>query len=211
MRRNTILRVLGATLAEKDPSTQHHVLRTQLYAVGIGRNMRCSGPTLKNLEMAALLHDIGKVYIDQCVLTKPGPLSADETAQMQCHPVTGAQLAARLDLPPMVVAGIRHHHERWDGGGYPDGVKGSEIPFVARVLAVADVYDALSSPRCYRPGLPRDDVRAMMRAELGAQFDADVLRTFFRYLPALEAEVAELELAPPPEFAAQLAAATGQD
>lgn len=205
MGQQTILRVLGETLAQKDPSTQLHVMRTQVYAAGIARNMAsCTRMMIRHIETAALLHDIGKVYIDRDILMKPGSLDAHEIEKMRQHPVTGADLAENLKMPREVVAGIRHHHERWDGGGYPAGRKGMDIPLVARVLAVADFYDAVTSARCYREPMPRKEAIELMRSRSGQHFDPDVLRIFLRYQTALEAEVADFESMPPMVFAAQL-------
>jgi putative nucleotidyltransferase with HDIG domain len=209
--RKTILRILGEALAAKDPTTQAHVLRTRVYAVGIARNMNCSKAALRNVETAALLHDIGKVYIDQRVLTKPERLDEAEIEQMRTHSAVGAELATKLEMHPMICAGIRHHHERWDGRGYPDGIAGTEIPFVARVVAVADVYDALTSPRCYRADLPKERALALMRAGDGKQFDPEVLGVFLRYLSGFEEEVASLDLPQPTDFGVQLEAAAERD
>jgi HD-GYP domain-containing protein (c-di-GMP phosphodiesterase class II) len=185
------LLVLGETLAQKDASTQAHAVRTRIYSAGIARNMNYSAAGRREVEIAAVLHDLGKVYIDGSVLTKPGPLTVNERAALQLHPSFGAELAVRLQLPSTIIGGIRNHHERWDGRGYPDGLRGENIPAIARLIAVADVYDALTSVRCYRSPMLREEAISLLEAESGTHFDPAVLRIFIRYLPALEEEVAE--------------------
>lgn len=207
MVRKTVLRVLGEMLAKKDPTTQLHVMRTQVYAVGIARNMNCSRSTILNIDMAALLHDLGKVFVDDQILNKPEALTEDEKSKMRQHPVTGADIVSNLKLNPLVIEGIRHHHERWDGTGYPDGIRAEAIPFIARVVAVADCYDALVSDRCYRQAMPRLQALKIMREEEGQHFDPAILRIFLRYLPALEEEVADFVPPSPIIFADQLEAA----
>jgi putative nucleotidyltransferase with HDIG domain len=130
------------------------------------------------VRLGALLHDLGKCALPQDLLAKPGPLTASEWALMREHPAQGADLLARLHAPARVVDAVRHHHERWDGRGYPDGLRGEGNRLPARIIALADAYDAMTSDRPYRSALPATAARAIIAAERGAMFDpalADVL------------------------------------
>jgi putative nucleotidyltransferase with HDIG domain len=129
-------------------------------------------------RMGALLHDVGKIKVPLEILNKQGPLDANEFQVMSRHPVYGGELLDGVDFPWDVRPMIRHHHERWDGGGYPDKLRGEQIPFAARILTVADVYDALTTARSYRPGFPHEKAMQIMRSERGTTFDPDLLDLF---------------------------------
>jgi putative nucleotidyltransferase with HDIG domain len=134
-------------------------------------------------RLGALLHDIGKIIVPTEVLNKAGELTEEEWAIMKRHPEAGLELVADIDFPGDVRAIIRNHHERWDGAGYPDGLAGEEIPFAARILCVADVYDALTTARSYRDCLSHARAAEEMRAQKG-QFDPQLLATFLEWAAA---------------------------
>jgi putative nucleotidyltransferase with HDIG domain len=138
-------------------------------------------------RLGALLHDIGKIIVPTEVLNKTSGLSEEEWAIMKRHPEAGLELVSDIDFPGDVRAIIRNHHERWDGTGYPDKLSGEEIPLAARILCVADVYDALTTPRSYRDGLSHARAAEMMRAQKG-QFDPYLLETFLEWAGAMAPE-----------------------
>src|SRR5688500_3190161 len=141
------------------------------------------------LKMSAALHDVGKIHIPNKVLHKPGRLTDEERDQVQEHPVLGSEMVAGIGEQE-VVDTVRHHHERWAGGGYPDGIAGTDIPLFARIIAVADSYDAIRSTRSYRPGAGRDEAVSIIRAESGHQYDPDVVEAFLATLPSRSRVVA---------------------
>jgi len=166
----------------RDRETAGHTLRVTALAVELARAMGMPEDQLVHLRRGALLHDIGKMAIPDEILHKPGPLTADEMAVMRRHPQYAYELLwpirylrPALDIPYC-------HHERWDGSGYPRGLKGEEIPLAARIFAVVDVWDALSSPRPYRPAWPPERVRAYLQEQAGRQFDPEVVAAFLRLL-----------------------------
>jgi ribonuclease P protein subunit RPR2 len=130
------------------------------------------------LEFGFLLHDVGKVAIPDAILYKPGRLSEKERALMAQHPVIGAQIVRGIEFLAQAAQVVRHHHERWDGAGYPDGLAGEDIPLAARVFAVADVLDALTTDRPYRPASPLAQAREMINADSGTHFDPAVIDAF---------------------------------
>jgi putative two-component system response regulator len=137
------------------------------------------------LERAGFLHDVGKVGVPAEVLNKPGALTADERRLMQQHPLIGAQICGHLSTLARVVPVIRHHHERWDGSGYPDGLAGAQIPLLARVFQVVDVFEALLSPRCYKPALPPGEALATLRRETAqGAWDPELVARFVEALRA---------------------------
>ena len=136
-------------------------------------------------RIGALLHDIGKIIVPTEVLNKPGKLTDDEWAIMKRHPEAGLELVADIDFPGDIIAIIRNHHERWDGTGYPDGLAGEAIPLEARVVAVADAFDAMTSVRPYRPSLPVASAMKELEEGKGIQFDAAVVEAFKRAFPEL--------------------------
>ena len=135
---------------------------------------------MKALHAAALLHDIGKLAVPEHILTKPGKLTPEEFERMKVHPLVGAEILERVQFPYEVVPIVRSHHEKWDGSGYPDGLKEEEIPIGARILAAVDCLDALTSDRQYRPALPFSEAMAMIQGEAGKAFDRRVVEVLSR-------------------------------
>ncbi len=179
------VRSLATAIDAKDQYTHAHIQRVQHYALAIAGELKVAGPNLEALRAGALLHDVGKLGVPDNVLLKPGQLTPEEFEKMKTHPVVGAAILEPVKFPYPVGAIVRHHHERWDGKGYPDGLVGEDIPLGARILSVADVYDALTSDRPYRPAWTRGRTLAFLKAEAGRQFDPQVVDVFL----ALDAHV----------------------
>jgi putative two-component system response regulator len=172
---------LAHLMLARDPLTYQHSQRVQHYAAALAWEARLSqNGRLDALEPAALLHDIGKLAIPDCLLSKPGPLTRAEYAQVKQHAVIGADLLTGLSLGGSLALIVRHHHEHWDGGGYPDGLRGEAIPVGARVLAIADAYDALTSDRPYRRALSHACAVGLIRDGLGTIFDPRLADVFVR-------------------------------
>jgi response regulator RpfG family c-di-GMP phosphodiesterase len=162
----------------RDPYTKQHSSRVTDFAVSIGRAMGCSDEQLDLLNFSGHLHDIGKLAIPDSILLKPGPLTKDEFTAIKKHPIIGANIVGRLGLLTGEQKIILHHHERWNGQGYPGGLKGKSIPFLSRILAVADVYDAMASDRAYRKKLADEVVLETIRQGAGVDFDGEVVEAF---------------------------------
>jgi len=185
----------------KDQVTHGHLRRVQVYALGVARELGITdGPALRSLEAAALLHDVGKIGIPEHILNKPGKLTSGEFEEMKRHVTIGADILSAIDFPFPVVPIVRHHHENWDGTGYPDGVRGMDIPIGARILMVVDCFDALTSDRPYRPAMSRDDAFEILRERRGRMYDPDIVDRFIEIQPRLsetlgpEPKVAPAEL-----------------
>jgi len=172
------LRALVKTLEAKDPYTQQHSERVTYYAIQTAIALGCSEEEVETLRFAGYLHDIGKVGVKDTVLLKEGRLNDEEFQEIMRHPVIGEEIVKHLELLPDERAIIRSHHERWDGTGYPDGLKGEEIPFLARVLAVCDAYDAMTSSRPYRNALTHEAAMEELFFYKWRQFDGDVVDAF---------------------------------
>jgi putative nucleotidyltransferase with HDIG domain len=170
------VRVLLARLAEKDPSTEQHTRRVAEWAVRIGEALGLSPGRLRELAIAGLLHDIGKLSTPDAILGKPGALSDEEFAVVRRHPVAGDALLAELGYPARIRRGVRGHHERLDGSGYPDGLAGDALDLETRILAVADVWDALVSPRVYRSAWPPERAMTVLVQGIGTEFDPRCVR-----------------------------------
>src|SRR2546423_14017195 len=183
----------GNSIESKDRYTQGHCERVAFFACVLADSAGFNGRSLFWFRIGALLHDIGKIIVPTEVLNKPGKLTDEEWAIMKRHPEAGLELVSDIDFPGDIHAIIRNHHERWDGTGYPDALKGEQIPFAARILCVADVYDALTTTRSYRPGLTHARAAEIMRASTG-QFDPDLLQTFLEW-----AETADIPGRPTPQ------------
>jgi response regulator RpfG family c-di-GMP phosphodiesterase len=162
----------------RDPYTKQHSSRVTEFAVSIGKAMGCSEEQIDLLTFSGHLHDIGKLAIPDSILLKPGPLTTNEFKAIKKHPVIGANIVGRLGLLTGEQRIILHHHERWNGKGYPGGLKGESIPFLSRILAVADVYDAMASDRAYRKRLADEVVLQTIREGAGVDFDGEVVEIF---------------------------------
>jgi response regulator RpfG family c-di-GMP phosphodiesterase len=174
---------LADALEVKDPYTRGHSLRVGRYAAAVGRALGFDDDTLRQVELGGHLHDLGKIAVREEVLNKAGPLSRDEYAHIMQHPEIGWRLLRPLlEDAPLALAMVRWHHERHDGGGVPDGLAGDAVPLVARVAAVADSFDAMTSHRPYRRGLALDAAVAELRRHAGTQFDPAAVAAFERAL-----------------------------
>ncbi len=180
------IEALALAIDAKDHTTHDHLQRVQLYAVEIGKDLGLSDMELEALTAAAVLHDIGKLAVPESIISKPGKLTRSEFEKMKVHPVVGAEILERVEFPYPVVPIVRSHHEKWDGSGYPYGLRGEEIPIGARILSAVDCLDALASDRQYRRALPLDEAMARVVSEAGTAFDPKVVR-------ALQARYRELE------------------
>ena len=161
----SVLLSLALTIEAKDPYTEGHCDRLSKYSVALGNKLGLSDELLVALRRGGSIHDIGKLAVPERILLKPGPLDAEERRVMEQHTVIGERICAPLRSFRNVLPIIRHHHERWDGSGYPDGLKGEAIPLTARILQITDVYDALTTDRPYRGALPVSEALAIMHAE----------------------------------------------
>jgi putative two-component system response regulator len=178
-------RALASAVEAKDAYTRGHTARVTAYALAIAE--RIGGIDVSSFRLAGDLHDVGKIGVPDAVLNKPERLTEEEFALVRKHPETGARILEPLIDDPLVIGVVRWHHERWDGSGYPDGLAGERIPLPARVLAVADTLDAMTSSRAYRTGLPWEVAVAEIERCAGSQFDPRVVRAFGDILPRLEA------------------------
>jgi diguanylate cyclase (GGDEF)-like protein/putative nucleotidyltransferase with HDIG domain len=183
------VQTLAAAVDAREQTSPGHTRRVQIYSVGLANALRLSDGEVKALESAALLHDIGKLAVPDHILNKPGRLSRPEMDKVKIHAVVGADLLKKVGFPYPVVPTVLHHHERWDGDGYPEGLCGEEIPITARVLAIADAYDSMREPRSYRPALDRDEARRALLAGAGAQFDPRLVDVFLRSVKQFESEI----------------------
>jgi HD-GYP domain-containing protein (c-di-GMP phosphodiesterase class II) len=168
---------ISRALEERD-QTHGHGARVAALAEPVARRLGWDGERIAALRFGAPLHDIGKISIRREVLAKPGPLTADEVAEIRAHPRAGAALVLPLRVARRALPYVLFHHERWDGEGYPSGLRAQSIPVEARVLAVADAFDAMTSPRPYRPALGTDHALAEVGACAGTQFDPRVAELF---------------------------------
>src|SRR6267143_2101831 len=184
------IEALAVAINAKDEVTHEHVLRVQIYAAGVARLLGCDDAAIEALKAGALLHDIGKISVPDYILNKPGKLTAAEFEKMKMHTIVGAQILGRVDFHYPVVPIVRHHHERWDGCGYPDGLQGEDIPLTARILTVVDCFDALREDRQYRRGLTREEAVEFLLKNSGSQYDPRVVGLFITHLPEFEAEIA---------------------
>ena len=177
---------LALAVEAKDPYSAGHSKRVGYYAMKIGEQMGLNEEMLRTLNDAGVLHDIGKIGIKDEILLKPAPLTADERKIMQQHSVIGEAIVRPIRSLGKVVALVRHHHERFDGGGYPNGLKGQDIPLGARILAVADTYDAIVTDRPYRKRITLEQAKAELRRNAGTQHDPVIIEAFLKLLEAKE-------------------------
>lgn len=171
---------LAHLIEEKETGGQNGFGRLADLACALGRELDLGEEDLETLRKGAVLHDIGKIGVRESVLLKQGELSPEEFDEIKLHPEVGERICAPLRCADQVLPLIRHHRERWDGKGYPDGLQGTEIPFLARILAIADAYDAMLSPRPYRAPLTPDETREALSAGAGIRWDPELVELFLR-------------------------------
>ncbi len=173
---------LAIAIDAKDQTTHGHVRRTQIYATEMGKLLKVSEPELRALVAGALLHDIGKLAVPEYILNKPGKLTEAEFAKMKIHPTVGGDILKRVNFPYPVEDIVRFHHEKWDGSGYPKGLRADQIPLVARIISVVDFYDATRCDRPYRKGMKREDSLALLQKMSGSSFDPKVVALFVKHV-----------------------------
>jgi diguanylate cyclase (GGDEF)-like protein/putative nucleotidyltransferase with HDIG domain len=179
---------LALAIDAKDQTAQSHIRRVQVYAAGLARALGMSDAEIQGVKTAALLHDIGKLAVPEHILSKPGPLTQEEFQKIRIHPQVGAEIISGVPFPYPVAPLILSHHERWDGKGYPAGLKGEEIPLGARILSVVDYFDALMSERPYHKAMSFDAAIGLLRQESTKALDPRVVQTFIDMYPTLAAE-----------------------
>lgn len=175
-----VVRSMVSTLDAKDPYTRGHSERVALVARLIGEQLHLPADDLDDIYLSGVLHDIGKIGIDDRILRKPGKLTDEEFEQIKKHPVIGYDILKGIKNLQHVLPGVRHHHEQYDGRGYPDGLVGAETPLMARILSVADAFDAMCSSRPYRTGMPRAKVESIFRSGRGSQWDPQAIDAYFK-------------------------------
>ena len=172
------LLALARAIEARDPHSSGHARRVGVIAEVVAARLGWDEGDVEVLRLAAALHDVGKLAVPERILRKPGPLDADELAEIRRHPEEGARMVARHRALQLVVPGVLYHHEAWDGSGYPVGLEGEAIPAEARVLAVVDAFDAMTTDRSYRPALSEQEAVAELERCAGAQFDPQIVSAF---------------------------------
>jgi len=185
------IEALALAIDAKDHTTHDHLQRVQTYAMALARDLKLSREETEALQAAALLHDIGKLAVPEHIISKPGRLTPEEFEKMKIHPLVGAEILERVEFPYPVVPIVRAHHEKWDGSGYPYGIKGEEIPIGARILSAVDCLDALASDRQYRRALPLDKAMDVVVEESGKSFDPKIVDILKRRYVELEQQARE--------------------
>ena len=185
------LEVLAESIESQHPFMHGHAQRTSFYSGLLCERLSLGANEQEQVRLAGFLHDVGKLGVPTELLVRPGALAPDERRLVERHPAIGADLLDPLGLPCEVTSAVRHHHEWWDGRGYPDGLYGDQIPLVARILSIADAYDAMSSNRPYRRALEPSEVLRELRRFAGVQFDPELVKEF---LAMIEASDIELQL-----------------
>jgi response regulator RpfG family c-di-GMP phosphodiesterase len=176
------VKVLANTIEGRDPYTHGHVERVSTYAGWLAQELCWPQENLRVLEFGARLHDIGKIIVPDHILKKPESLTPGEWKLMKQHPEAGAKILDNINHLKAAIPYVLYHHERWDGSGYPHGLKGREIPLEGRLLAIVDVYDALTTSRPYHPSRPRLEVARFLKLRAGTHFDPDLVEIFVQVL-----------------------------
>src|SRR5678815_34694 len=185
---------LATAIDAKDQTTHCHVRRVQIYAAGMGEVFGLWPNEIVALKAGALLHDVGKLAVPPHILNKPGPLTPAEFEKMKIHTVVGAQILARVNFPYPVIPIVRHHHEQWDGRGYPDKLRGEQIPITARIISVVDCFDSVREDRPFRRSMTLGEATALLLRGAGIHFDPVVVEQFIKHLPRFDAEIEALGL-----------------
>ena len=172
------IEALALAIEAKDQTTHQHLQRVRVYAMEIAKELGLTNEEIEALRAASLLHDIGKLAVPEHIISKPGKLTPEEFEKMKIHPIIGAEILEQVQFPYPVVPIVRYHHEKWDGSGYPSGIKGEEIPIGARILSAVDCLDALASDRQYRRALPLDQAMQKVVRDSGKSFDPRIVRNF---------------------------------
>jgi diguanylate cyclase (GGDEF)-like protein/putative nucleotidyltransferase with HDIG domain len=180
---------LATAIDAKDQTSHCHVRRVEIYIDGLGRMLGLSEKELAALRAGALLHDIGKLAVPDHILNKPGSLTPAEFEKTKIHTVVGAEILSRVNFPYPVIPIVKHHHERWDGCGYPDGLKGEQIPITARIMSVVDSFDSVREDRPFRPSMSREDAVNLLREGAGTHFDPKIVELFIDNLSRFESEI----------------------
>jgi putative nucleotidyltransferase with HDIG domain len=180
---------LAEAIEAKDPYTKGHCGRVAAYSLVLAKEAGYPVDGLETLEFGAFLHDIGKIGIKDAVLLKPGPLDEAEWTHMREHPLKGYEIASKIEMLKPIMSAVRNHHERWDGTGYPDKMTSHEIPLAARIVAIADAFDAMATDRPYKAALPLEECEAVLRKTAGKMYDPELIEVFVsRHLGALYKE-----------------------
>lgn len=190
----SIVQALALSIDAKDNTTADHVQRVKIYGRGMAQLLTLSELEIQAIEAGAMLHDVGKLAVPDYIINKPGKLTTAEFEKMKIHTTVGADILSQVKFPYPVVPVVRHHHERWDGKGYPDGIKGEEIPITARILSVVDCFDAMRETRQYRGAMTREQAINMLRHDAGTVFDPNIVELFLENLDEFEAEITERNL-----------------
>ncbi len=183
------IRSMAAAIDARDRYTHGHSQRVAQFSVGVAKQMGVSNSDIELIELAATVHDVGKIGVPEHILNKPGKLTSEEFAQIQAHAVKGADIISEMAKLRALVPGVRHHHERYDGSGYPDRLRQDDIPRMARIISVADAFDAMASDRIYRPGMPFDKAITEVENAAGSHFDPQVAEAFLVYCQGLDRHI----------------------
>jgi len=192
-----MVEALALTIEAKDQTTHDHLQRVKVFCVEVGRELKLNDSEMQALSVASLLHDIGKLAVPEYIISKPGKLSVEEFEKVKIHPNVGAEILERVGFPYPVAPIVRAHHEKWDGSGYPKGLRGTEIPIGARILSAVDYVDALASDRQYRRGMTANEVVTKLQEQAGKAFDPNIVGILRRRFSELEGMVRRKALVEP--------------
>lgn len=176
----TTVHILAETIEKRDPYTGGHIKRVMNYSMAVGKELGLPELEMEHLELAAVLHDIGKIGIKDCVLLKKRRLTADEFEDIKMHPIYAEEILDHIKHLRGVIPGVKHHHERYDGSGYPEQLKGDSIDIIARIISVVDAFDAMTTDRPHRKKMDLASAFGELRENSGTQFDPRVVEAFFK-------------------------------
>jgi putative two-component system response regulator len=189
----SVIFMLAMAIEEKDAYTEGHLQRLKHYSEQLAMALELDDDTVRAVRYGGILHDIGKIGVSEAILTKPDVLTADEREQMEKHPAIGARIVSQMRFAQEVAPIVRHHHERWDGGGYPDALVGDTIPIGARIVAIADSYDAMTTDRPYRAALPQDEAIRRLRGGAGTQWEPAMIERFVQLIQTGQLHLPDIE------------------